>query len=388
MENEKQFSTLESDFLKQYIRLVQKHLGKISLITFASLIIGVVYAFFFAAKYFKSTAVFFPPSGGSAIIPVTDVTRGLFSAGESRIASAEQVSTIFTSEDYQRRIIEKFHLVKRYKHENEIAPIMATTKELNDLLKLKNQGSSALTYENIYSFEMACEDKDKDTAALICGYAVGLLDSVISDLATSKARASRVFIESQLSVETQRLDSIQSSFQKFQKKTNIIDFETQSKGTLTALIDARNEIQKTEIELSMLKIRQGENGSDVLAMQQLLRKLKELMVQLQVPDTKGPLVSPNKLIEMGPEYSNLSQKTYLQTKIVDYMRQQLESERIEEARNTSHLQVVSYPRSPEYKSRPKRMAIVASFAIGGCAIYLFVLLYYSLYSSLRRPKAE
>jgi capsule polysaccharide export protein KpsE/RkpR len=287
---------------------------------------------------------------------------------------------VFESDDITRRIVDQFNLYKFFKLTKAKGKFTLINKILKKyiIFEIKEKGSMGL--EKTLGYSITCYHPSADTAKMICEYAFSLLDSSIRTISVDRAHRNRLFIESQLDMHKRELDSLQKNFQEFQMTNKAFVVPDQIKLALKNYA----EIKSAEI-MNELKIKSLQNE-----FQGTLPEVDELKKNELVYDQKLSQIesdnSPEVLPSLGlstkllPQYTNLMREIEVQGQVILMFSRELETARLEEAKNISPLVVVDHPYAADYKARPKRMLVLIIF-VGLEHLFLLLFFGYRFYFS-------
>jgi capsule polysaccharide export protein KpsE/RkpR len=261
------------------------------------------------------------------------------------------------------------------------------TKLLKKYVIFESKEKGSMGLEKTIGYSISCYHPSPDTAEMICRFAFALLDSSMRSISVSRAHGNRLFVEDQLQLHKQELDSIQKNFQEFQVTNKAFVVPEQIKLSLKNYA----EIKSAEI-LNELKIRslQGEFQGDLPALDEL-RKNESVYDQKlsQIESGNSPDVVPSLSLsaKLLPQYTNLMRDMQVQEQVILLLSRELETASIEESKTASPLVVVDHPYVADYKARPKRLLVLLEFLIVE-HFFLFLLFGYRFYFSTIFLKKE
>jgi uncharacterized protein involved in exopolysaccharide biosynthesis len=345
------------------------------------LLIAVVawaYAFFLVKKEFKSQMVFLPPLGENSLSSIMPGIS-LPTATSSEIM-AEQIGTIFISKSLQRKVIDKFDLIKHYKLNKNQNKFENTLKRLSKSLALEPDERGNLGFSKTISFLLVAYNTSPDTACRMVNFTFTLLDSAVKAISSGRAHRDRVFIEEQLVKNRAILDSLQKELQIYQLKNKAYDIPVQVQMSIKAYADIKSNMLANEIRIKAIHNEFEGQTPELASLQKSNLAFKEKLSQIEsgeTPDAMPSMVTSTKLL---PQFTNLMRDVEVQNQVILFITRELEQAKIKEAKNISGLVVVDSAFVSEYKARPKRVPIMAVF-IG--VYMLFILCFITIQEMYR-----
>ena len=211
--------------------------------------------------------------------------------------------------------------------------------------------------------------------AMAQGYA-DELDTVIREVSNSGAKRERIFLENRLKVVKAELDESSKQLAAYASKNVALDIPEQAKATLTAAARGQAELIALQAQLEGLRQIYTDNNSRVQALQ---RQIAELRRQIDVSDPNGAgpgsmLNYIKKLPKLGLEWAELYRTATIDEAVFEALTKQYEFAKVQEAKETTSVQVLDPPTLPERKSSPKGsvLLLVALFisVVGSCSYIL------------------
>lgn len=341
--------------LLDYLLIVVKH-KKIILVSCAL-------AFFFScgitllmSDIFSSTARILPPQdnkeGFSSVLgkvgELTSLTGFPFSGGNS----GELYVGMLKSRTIADAIIDQFELMKVYDQEYRVKTLTELEEHVNIILG---------TDDGIISITV--EDEDPKRAAAIANAYIEELKKLNVKLNLSSAGRERNFLENRLVIVKRDLINAEERLQKFQEENKAFKIDEQAMAIISSISQLKGELASKEVELGVLRSFQTAQNPQVRALQESIVQLKEQIARLE-RSPKGEKVAENTLIatsdvpELWVQYARLMRDYKTQEALFELLTKQYEVAKINEAKNTSMIQVLDDAFIPDKKSRPSRSYIV------------------------------
>jgi len=317
---------------------------------------------------------------------------------------------VMKSRTVQDRLIDRFDLQRRYTTLGRLFPGLyysrfAGTRFGNMLL---HSGYYA-TRKQLKSFTDFEEDKrsgvvsvtvtdyNPQTAAAIANAYVDELNRLASDLNTSDAHRERLFLEERLKSAKQELDQASLELSQFSSKNTVMDPQSQGKTMQDAAARIQGELIANESELRGL---QQIYSDDNVRVRSLKARIGELQSQLRrllgnggstalgaeqagsapgSPDRAGvaragveaPYPSIRALPMLGYQYSNLYRQAKIHETVYEFLTQQYELAKVQEAKELPTVRVMDLGVPSERKSGPFRTLIAGLSVMASVALACF-----------------
>lgn len=229
---------------------------------------------------------------------------------------------------------------------------------------------------------VAVLDEDPERAASMANFFVENLQKKLQTLVVGEAAQRRTFFEDQLQQAFKNLGDAEDAMVQYQENSGMIAMEPQIEAILTSIASLRAQIMTKEVELSALRTyAKKDNPSLKMAQSQLkgmreeLAKLEEQQKQQKITENEGGVFPSIKQAPyLGVEYQRHLRNVKMATALYELMLKQLEAAKLDEAREALIVQVLDPATPPDYKFKPKRLAIlVFSALLGFCLSILWAL---------------
>ncbi|MDR0331777.1 MAG: hypothetical protein LBH93_08735, partial [Chitinispirillales bacterium] len=215
---------------------------------------GAVYVFTVLEKEYSASVTFLPPASDnsmpSSMSSLMNLSMPSLSAGG---ASPEQVEIVFQSNATKRRIIDEFNLVKYFKLEKSQNTFVLAAKRLKKYAILTSSDKGGLGMSKAVSYDITCYYSSPDTAKMMAEFTFGIVDSAIREISIDKAQRNRMFVEKQIVVQNEKMDSLQLVFQEYQNTHRAYDVPEQAKFSLKAYADLKSLALMNEMRLSSIR---------------------------------------------------------------------------------------------------------------------------------------
>jgi len=276
------------------------------------------------------------------------------------------------------RLIERFALQKLY----DRATLLDTRRVLEQRTAISHGRDGIVTVQ--------FEDTDPARAAEIANAYIQELYQLTQTLAVTEAGQRRLFLEKQLKLTRDALADAEVELKKTQEATGLIKLDEQGRAIIEAVAKLRGLIAAKEVEAATMRAFATERNPTYVRTQQELAGLRLELTRLEKashnPNKDGDIFVPTgKVPEAGLEYVRRFRDVKYYETVFELLAKQFEIAKIDEARDTSIVQVLDRALPPERKSRPHRTLIVV---VTGLAALLAALLWALLTDAYQRASRD
>jgi uncharacterized protein involved in exopolysaccharide biosynthesis len=246
------------------------------------------------------------------------------------------------------RLIARFDLKKVYGKDT----LTATRAALEE--------ASRVSYgkEGIISIDV--DDRDPKRAAALANAYVDELYQLTQTLAVTEASQRRLFFEKQLQLARSQLTEAEVVLRKTQEETGLIKLDDQGKAIIEAFARLRAEVVAKEVQLGAMRSFATESNPDRVRVQQELAELRSQLAKMENNKTsRGDVLMPTGQVPgAGLEYVRKLRDVKYYEAIFELLAKQYEAAKVDEARDTSMIQVLDKAIEPEKRSKPQRTLTV------------------------------
>jgi tyrosine-protein kinase Etk/Wzc len=232
-------------------------------------------------------------------------------------------------------------------------------------------------------------------AADVANAYVDELDRVNREKSVSRAKNSRLYIESQLRETQAKLAEATRLLAAYQSGSRAISLEDQVKASITQSGEVKGQIIAKEIQLNVMRQSMRPENPLVVRAEQELASLRRKYSDLQIGTGGMPqddLFMPVADVPaVGIQLAELMRETRVQETVWELLNSQYYQAKIEEARDTPSVQVLDRAVPPLWPSAPRRVMLagVLSLLAGFATIfYAFALEYAGHLDSRPGEKAK
>lgn len=252
---------------------------------------------------------------------------------------------ILKSRTIADQLIKKYDLTKVY----ETDSVEKARKILEDSTYISAGKDGLITVE--------VENKDKKLVARLANSYVDELVALTKVLAVTEAGQRRMFFERQLEISKNKLAAAEMAFKEALELHGVISVDSDSRAIVETLERLRAQISAKEIQLSAMRAFVTTNNQDFKRGQEELNSLRAEFSKLQDgrPGTQSPLAGGKR---QGLENIKILREVKYHQMLYELLSKQYESARLDEARDSSLIQVLDAAIEPERKFKPSRLIIV------------------------------
>ena len=332
------------------------------LIIGAPLIVAVVvaiYTFIIPPTYTADTQMLPPQqqSSASAMLSQLGALGGMAGAAGIKNPNDTYVAML-KSRSIQDLMIKRFKLQAVY----ETKTPETTRQALNGATTVK-VGKDGI-------IGISVDDKNPERAAMLANGYVDALQQLTQVFAVTEASQRRLFYEKQLLQAKQNLGDAEIALKQLQEKTGIIHIDSQAQLGIGTAANIKGQIAMKEVELGAMRTFATGNNPDLVRTQQTITGLRAQLGKIETGT-----VSSSKVPETGLEYIRKTRDFKYAETIYEMLAKQFEMAKIDEAKESSVIQVLDKAIPPEQKSKPKRslMVLISALATGFLTIlYAFI----------------
>ena len=332
------------------------------LIIGAPLIVAIVVAIysFFIPPIYTADVQMLPPqqqSSASAMLSQLGALGGMAGAAGIKNPNDTYVAML-KSRTIQDSMIKRFKLQAVYKTK--------TPEKTRGALN----GATKVTVGKEGIIGISVDDESPQRAAILANGYVDALQQMTQIFAVTEASHRRLFYEKQLLQAKHNLGDAEIALKQLQEKTGIIHLDSQAQLGIGTAANIKGQIAMKEVELGAMRTFATGNNPDLVRTQQTISGL-----QAQLAKIETGTVSSSKVPETGLEYIRKTRDFKYAETIYEMLAKQFEMAKIDEAKESSVIQVLDKAMPPEQKSKPKRsmMVLIAALATGFLTIlYPFI----------------
>jgi tyrosine-protein kinase Etk/Wzc len=229
---------------------------------------------------------------------------------------------------------------------------------------------------------IAAEDESPQRAADIANAIVEELSKLNDTLAITEASQRRVFFEKQLKQAKDALTIAEVELKKTQEATGLIKLDDQGRAIIEAVSRLKAQIVLKEVQIGAMKGFATERNADFVVAHRELEGFRDQLRKLERDNASGNgniLIPTGRVPEAGLEYVRKFRDMKYHETVFELLARQFELARMDEAKDTSFIQLLDRAMPPDKKSAPRRglIALLIGFLAGTLTV-AFVLIQHAL----------
>ena len=326
-------------------------------------------AAFLIKPTFSSTAVILPPQQQSSGVSAMLGQLGGLAGAAGGIAGLKNPNDLYVAMLQSRTIADKlishFDLKTRF----EVETLDEARKKLDKIATVVSDKAGTIS--------VLVEDKDPKFAAELANAFVSELSNLTKGLAITDAAQRRLFFEKQLIAVKDDLANAEIALRKTQESTGMLQLDGQVQGIIRNVAQLEGTIAAKEVQLNAMRSFATNNNPDLLRLQGEIQGYQAQLEKLKTGKLSkdGDLMVPTgKIPEVGIEYIRSLRNVKYQETIFELLSKQYELAKIDEAKESSNIQILDNAVPAEKKSKPRKMIIIFLGFIGGGFLALFLAL--------------
>jgi len=362
----------DGSFLELAITVL--HHREIVFLTTAVLTLSTLIVMLMLPNTYTAEVLLLPPDSAqsSAQVLLGQLSPLATLAGGSTLKSpVEMYGALAASTTIEGALVNRFHLQQAYGRKFTVDAM----RDLDSATRLKPMLKEGL-------LDIRVTDKDPQRAAAIAnGYAEEMA-AVTTRMAVHDGEVRMEFYGAQLKQARGELEKSEDNLQKIQEQTGIVDLGAAAHVAIQTVADLRAQIAAHQVEIaSMGAWATADNPQHRAAEQQLAALRAQLTKATQSSPDKEIGVSTSQIPGEGASYLRAYRELTYQEAFNEALERQYEAARMDAARVSSVVQILSPAVVPERKSGPHRtIFVLGAFFVG----VLFSSLGIVLYEGLRR----
>ena len=364
--------------LLELLQVIVKRKAFIIKVCAAAVVLSICYSLTLKNIY-TATSKLLPPqkeSGGgiSALLSQAGGLAGFATGGLS--GSADLYIGILKSRSVADAVIKRLDLQTEYK-----------TKNLDDT---RSAVAGAVKFQSGKDgiISISADSKDPKKAALLANTFVDELSRRSVQLNLSKAGTERVFLEKRLEMVKLDLTNAENDMRIFQEKYKTIKADSQATVAIEEIAKLQAQIVMKEVQLATLRSSMTDENSEVKALQAGIAGLKKQLGAMTGRGGDNIIPSTGNVPGLGVVYVRKLRELKIQETIFEQLSKQYEVAKINEAKDSSSLQVLDEAVTPLRKSKPKRSLIVILSTVTAFFVSIFIVFIQEYLSKISPEDAE
>ncbi|HPJ26993.1 MAG TPA: Wzz/FepE/Etk N-terminal domain-containing protein, partial [Synergistaceae bacterium] len=296
----------EIDLLDLLLVLVRNK-KRIFFTAFAFALVAAIWSLIMTPVYRSSTQLLPPSSGsgGKALALMAQMGVPDFAAGMLGVQTpADLLVAIAKSRPVLDEMIRKYDLASSYFPDTPKEEILG-----DDVRNILSEKLTALADTKTGIITLSMEDEDPAHAAELANGTVEILQSFLKKQSLGEASQQRLFLEQQLKETQMNLLQAENALVAYQKKSGVLDVESQTTQLFSSLGTLRAKIAEKEVEYNTAKSFATGKNPEIQRLQAELASLRQQLKQMESQTaSEESLMLPLGLEELpdaGVEYLRL-----------------------------------------------------------------------------------
>jgi len=326
-------------------------------------------------RTYESRTRLMPPDGQSSTLGMlaalgsrTGISGGSLGLGAELLglrSSGALFVSLLDSDSVKDDLIDRFDL----RHVYWTSTYRSARKRLSSYTDIEEDKKSGV-------ISITVSDHDPQRAAAMTEAYVEQLNRLVASLNTSAAHRERMFLEERLKVVKQDLDDSARRFSEFASKNTTIDIKEQGKAMVEAAATLQGELIAADSELRGLQQIYAPGNFRIRSLEARSAELKRQLNKLggtnstdaPLEGSSGEVMYPSirQLPVLGVTYSDLYRQVKINETVYEFLTQEYELARVQEAKEVPSVKVIDPAKPPEKPSGPSRTLIV----LGGGSLSL------------------
>ena len=206
---------------------------------------------------------------------------------------------------------------------------------------------------------ISANDNDPRRAAMLANTFVDELQKKSLQLNLTKAGTERIFLEKRLVLVKQDLKAAEVEMKNFQEKYKTVKADSQVAAAIEGVARLKAEIVAKEVQLAALRNSMTDESVEVSNLLAGLSRLRKQLSNASGVQERGSVIpSVGNAPSIGVEYVRRLRDLKIQEALFEQLTKQFELAKINEARDSSVMQILDEAVVPTKKSGPNRVLIL------------------------------
>ncbi|MCK4956926.1 MAG: hypothetical protein KAS49_04775 [Candidatus Cloacimonetes bacterium] len=276
--------------------------------------------------------------------------------GKSLNTQSDELINIMKSRSFAENVINEFNLEKYF----QIATADSLLMMEKAVLKLLNGVVSVVEDDDSGLITISAITKDKYLSAEIVNYYWKSLEEYINKQRITSSKKQKLFIGERLKELEIRKDLMNSEILEFQKRTNIIDLESQIDATMSLYSTFLLEIQQLEMRKEIALLNYDENSVKIKRINDELTIAIKQKNKIEKSDPENGTkygLAISDLPEYTIEYLNLKMQSKINEQLFLFLYPQFEQAKINELQEAPVIEVLDKAIPAGQRTKPRRASI-------------------------------
>jgi capsule polysaccharide export protein KpsE/RkpR len=359
-EEKEQISEDEGINLLDYLIVLAKRKKLIITITLPVAVISGIISLLSSVSFYVAQTTILPPQSGQPSFARQFIDRlglGLGSLqGSSTMWNQRLIVELIKSRTVTNMIIERFNLKEHYDAEDNDEKTSRLFWEHVTIEPSYDEKFRLGRNQNSPLIRISVADGNPERAANIANAIVEELKIAVNNISISEASQRRLFFEEQLKRISEDLIKSEEDIKTFHEETGILKVETQTGIVIEKIAGLQAQISAKEVELQVRKSYSTANNPDVQIIEETIKGLKKELAKLESNErnSRDLLIPTGTVPALGLEYKRIFRQLKFNETLYEIMVKQYESAKIDEAKNTTFVNVIDKAVPPEKPASMRR----------------------------------
>lgn len=336
-------------------------------VTIGAALVAVVVSMLLPPSY-KSTVKLLPPQQAQSSTSMLLSQLGGLAGAAAGVTGLKNPADVYIgmlkSRTVAQRLAERFSLQKHYD---------MTSKEKTWAL-LEENSIIAAGKDGLISIQV--EDKDQKLVAPLANAYVDELVRLTRTLAVTEAAQRRLFFEQELERSKDKLAKAEIALKTAIDQRGVVSVDTESRALLETVARLRAAISAKEIERDSMRAFVTSSHPEYRRVEESLRSLRAELSRLEngnpsLASSDADVVDGAKT---GVQNIQLLRDVKYYQMLYELLAKQYEAARLDEAKDSSVIQVLDPAIEPETKFKPKRAMLVLATSFLACVASIIAVL--------------
>lgn len=343
--------------------ILGKHKVVIAAVTFLGAVTTAVYALYLPNVYTAAAKVLPPQQNQSAAAAMLAQIGGVVGRASGGSLGTSGPGELYVSMLRSRRVADA--IVARFELQTVFGEKLPSGARsiLEGRTKIKAEKDGILVIE--------VDDYDAGRAAEIANAYVEELQKLTGTLAVTEASQRRLFFERQLAQAKDNLTKIEVRAKQAFERGGLVQVEGTGKALLEATARLRAQMTVKQVQIGAMQTFAGQQNPELRAAQQELAVMKKELSRLETG--AGPNGSSDASGREAVESLGMLRDVKYYEAVYELLAKQYEMAKMDEARDAALIQVLDPAIPPDFKSKPKRTAMVLLAALGAFLVACLVI---------------
>nr|MBN2278438.1 hypothetical protein [candidate division Zixibacteria bacterium] len=335
-------------------------------------------------RWYKATALILPPKeegfklgwSGASLDDMLSLTSGV------------KLPVMATPTDVYARILESRNLADRVIQSNNLTEYYHPKNSEDLYIRVAKYSDFRVTPEGL--LEISYMDKNPEMAARVANSFADELDLMNREIASSRARIAKEFIENRLRVVKSDLDSSRLQLREFQDNYKAIDLDKQTQLAIESAVGLKVDLAQYEIDLKVKEHSLSPNHPEAISLRRRIEEIKNQIANLEFGGTDSSYLNLpiSRVPTLKIRYAELTGRVQISERLYEILSEQYEQAKIQEKMDTPTISILDRAYPPQLAVKPKKRIIVIFALILSLLAAVFIALILDYLENLKKKSPE